>query len=366
MEKVMHEPLILVINPGSTSTKLAFYVDERCVLSEQVDHPEGDLASFPDVASQEGYRYSLVMALLRDRGIDPASLDAVSVRGGLMKPVASGVYRVSEAMVKDVRESKARWGREHASNLGPMLGMRLHKEYGMPAFTADPVTVDEMDDLARISGVPEITRKSNLHALNIKAVLRRAAAELGVGLTEKNFVVAHMGGGTSVAAVRRGRIVDVNNALLGMGPFSPLRAGALPIGDLLEIAYSGAYEKGALFKKLAHESGLMGYLGTSDVREVERRIIEGDRYASAVLDAMAYQVAKEIAAMASVLKGEVEAVLLTGGVAHSERFVGMIRERAGFVAKVIVYPGEFEMESLAEYARRSLSGEERIQEYVQD
>ncbi|HMB05317.1 MAG TPA: butyrate kinase, partial [Isosphaeraceae bacterium] len=255
------------------------------------------------------------------------------------------------------------WGREHASNLGPMLGFRLHEEYGLPVFTADPVTVDEMDGLARVSGVPEIARKSNLHALNIKAVLRRAASELGVGLADKNFVVAHMGGGTSVAAVRRGAIVDVNNALLGMGPFSPLRAGALPIGDLLEMAYSGRYEKGSLMRKLTHESGLMGYLGTSDVREVERRIDSGDEYASSVFEAMAYQVAKEIAAMASVLGGDVEAVLLTGGVANSGRFTGLVQERVGFVARVIVYPGEYEMESLAWYALRALTGEERILEY---
>jgi butyrate kinase len=357
---------ILVINPGSTSTKLAFYEGGRRVFSEKVEHPESELAPYPDVASQEDYRYSLIVAFLKEKGIDPSALDAVSVRGGLMKPVQGGVYRVNQAMVEDVKGSRARWGREHASNLGPMLGLRLNKEYGMPAFTADAVTVDEMDEVARISGVPEITRKSHLHALNVKAVVRQAASDLSVNPAEKNFVVAHVGGGISVAAVRGGRIVDVNNAVLGMGPFSPQRAGALPIGDLVDMASSMGCDTAALKDKLMKESGLIGYLGTDDAREVERRIDDGDAKAKLVYDAMAYQVAKEIAAMASVLEGSVEAVLITGGVANSERFAGMVKKRVCFAADVIVYPGEFEMDALADYAKRALSGEERILEYGED
>jgi len=354
---------ILVINPGSTSTKLAIFEGGMSVSDERIEHPEEELRRFPDIPSQAEYRLGLVEGFITSHGIDPNALDAVSARGGLMKPVRSGVYRVTEAMVYDLKASKARWGREHASNLGCIIALSLSMKYAMPAFTADPVTVDEMDDVARLSGVPEIMRKSHLHALNIKAMVRRAADEMGVEATRANFVVAHMGGGISVAAVKAGVIVDVNNALLGMGPFSPQRAGALPIGDLVEMACSGKYYKEALLEKLAKRSGLAGYLGTSDVREVERRIDAGDTDAGTALSAMAYQVSKEIAAMASVLEGRVDAVILTGGVAHSARFTGMVQGRVGFISKVIIYPGEAEMESLAYHASAALSGLEEVLVY---
>ena len=359
----MDAPRIFVINPGSTSTKLAYFEGRTPVFDERIEHPEKDIKDFGDVASQEEYRLGLIAAFLRDRGIGPARLSAVAARGGLMKPVRSGVYRVNDAMVADLKASKDRWGREHASNLGCILAKRLSDSCSIPAFTADPVTVDEMDEVARISGVPEITRKSHLHALNIKAVARRAARETGTQLTRANFVVAHVGGGVSVAAVRGGLISDVNNALLGMGPFSPSRAGALPTGDLIDMAYSGRYEKAGLESKLVKESGLMGYLGTSDVREVERRIDAGDKEAGMVFAAMAYQVAKEIAAMAAALSGNVAAVILTGGVANSARFTDMVGVRTGFIAPVLVYPGEAEMEALAYYAAAALSGEEKVLEY---
>jgi len=359
----MSRPRILVINPGSTSTKLAYYVGAGEVFSEAVEHPDADLRRFADIPAQEDYRLGMVEGFLKEKGLGGEDLDAVAARGGLMKPVKSGVFRINARMVEDLRHSRERWGREHASNLGAMIALRLAGRYGIPAFTADPVTVDEMDEVARLSGVPEIKRKSHLHALNVKAMARRAAAELGTAPDNASFVVAHLGGGTSVAAVRRGKIVDVNNALLGMGPFSPQRAGALPIGDLVELAFSGRYDKAALEKKLVKESGLAGYLGTSDVREVERRIDAGDAEAELVFDAMAYQVAKEIAAMASVLSGHVDAVVLTGGVSHSKRFTDAVIGRAGFIARVLVYPGEAEMESLAAYARAALTGEEEILDY---
>jgi len=359
----MQTPRILVINPGSTSTKLAVYDGSRLFCESRVEHTEDELAGFADIASQEGYRLRVVEAFIRDNGIDPKGIGAVAARGGLMRPVAGGVYRVDAFMVDDLKDSARRYGREHASNLGCMIAMRLHEKYGMPAFTADPVTVDEMDDVARVSGVPEITRKSHFHALNIKASARRAASELGLGLPAANFVVAHIGGGVSVAAMKGGRVVDVNNALLGMGPFSPQRAGALPVGDLVEMACSGRYEKHELMDKLVKHSGLMGYLGTSDVREVERRIATGDEEAKSVFDAMAYQVAKEIAAMAAVLSGKVDAVVLTGGVSHSVRFTDMVKDRVGFIAPLKVYPGEAEMQALAAYAAAALSGLEEVLEY---
>lgn len=359
----MVPPKILVINPGSTSTKIACFEGEAEAFSEDIKHPEDALKACKTIAAQQGLRQAAVERFMVQKGIDPAGLDAVAARGGLMKPVKSGVYRINEKMVEDLKGSKARWGREHASNLGAMIAFDLSRRHGMPAFTADPVTVDEMEEIARISGVPEITRKSHLHALNIKACLRRAAGELGLKAEDANLVVAHVGGGVSVAAVRAGRIVDVNNALLGMGPFSPSRAGALPIGDLVGLAFSGKYTKAELERKLVYDSGLKGYLGTPDVREIERRIGAGDSYAALVFCAMAYQVAKEIAAMAAVLKGDVRAVVLTGGVANSGAFVEMIRQRTGFVARLIVYPGESEMAALAAYARAALTGEEEVLTY---
>jgi butyrate kinase len=356
----------LVINPGSTSTKIALFNGDEQVFEEDVVHPEEVLRKFRDIPSQLASRMETLMDALRMRAVDISKLDAVAVRGGLMRPVRSGVYRVMEEMVRDVRGSKARWGREHASNLGVLMGLQLAKEYGIPVFTADPVTVDEMDAVARVSGVPEIKRQSLLHALNIKERIRRASRDLGLKLDETNFIAVHMGGGTTVAAVRRGRIIDVNNALLGMGPFSPQRAGALPTGDLLDMAYSGEYTKPSLQRKLVFESGLKGYLGTGDVREIEMRIEAGDEAAELALSAMAYQVSKEIGAMAAALSGEVAAIILTGGVAFSERVTKEVSGRAEFIAKVLVYPGQAEMEALAWHAQAALSGEERVLHYGQD
>ena len=362
----MASSTILVINPGSTSTKIALFTGDEKVFEEDAVHPEEVLRKFKDIPSQLAFRMETLTRALRLRAVDISKLDAVAVRGGLMRPVKSGVYRVTEEMVEDLKDSKTLWGREHASNLGALMGLQLATEYGIPAFTADPVTVDELDDIARISGVPEIERRSLLHALNIKERIRRASRDLGLKVDEANFVAVHMGGGTTVAAVRRGRIVDVNNALLGMGPFSPLRAGALPTGDLLELAYSGEYSKQRLQRKLVFESGLEGYLGTSDVREIERRIEAGDKAAELALSAMAYQVSKEIGAMAAALSGRVAAVILTGGVAFSAMVAKEISGRVDFIARVVVYPGQAEMEALAWHAAAALSGEERVLQYGRD
>ncbi|HEX9859689.1 MAG TPA: butyrate kinase, partial [Nitrospirota bacterium] len=350
-------------NPGSTSTKLAYYEGGERVSEETIEHDADDLARFPDIASQQDFRMEAVAGFMEGHGIKPGSLDAIAARGGLLRPVGSGVYRVNGQMVADLKGSRARMGREHASSLGCMLALTMSEKSGVPAFTADPVTVDELDDVARVSGVPEIERRSQMHALNIKAVVRLAAARFGLSIPETNFVVAHIGGGISVAAVMGGRIVDVNNALLGMGPFSPQRAGALPIGDLVAMAYSGKYDRRSLENKLVKEGGLMGYLGTSDTREVERRIETGDKKAGLVYDAMAYQISKEVAAMSAVLCFRVDAVLVTGGAARSDKLAGMIRERVGRIARVKVFPGEHEMDALAYYAAAALTGEEDVRVY---
>lgn len=354
---------ILVVNPGSTSTKLAYFEGDAKVFESAPGHPEEELARSGDIPSQLDFRMAAVNDFIMENGLERRGLDAVAARGGLMKPVKSGAYRINRQMVEDLKNSRARWGREHASNLGAMMALRLAEKHNVPAFTADPVTVDEMDDVARISGVPEITRKSLLHALNVKAVFRLAVRELGLDSRRADFVIAHIGGGVSVAAVRGGRIVDVNNALLGMGPFSPMRAGALPIGDLAGLALSGRYDRKGLESKLVRDSGLMGYLGTADVVEAEARIGAGDKKAELIYNAMAYQVSKEIAAMASALSGRVDGIVLTGGVANSAKFTGIIKARVGFIGRVLVYPGEQEMEALAWHARAALSGEEEVLEY---
>ena len=355
----MDAPKIFVINPGSTSTKLALYEGAAEAWAVNVPHA----AAAGGIADELPARLAVVEDALAKKGVDPRGISAIAARGGLMRPVGPGVYRVTEEMVEDLKRSQERWGVEHASSLGAMIALDLSGRYGMPAFVADPVTVDEMDEVARLSGVPEIKRTSLLHALNVRAVVKRAARELGLeSETEWDFAVAHMGGGATVAAVRGGRIVDVSGALLGMGPFSPARAGALPLCGLMGLAYSGL-TRTALEEKLTHESGLMGYTGTEDLREVERRIKEKDEAATTALAAMAYQTAKEVAAMASAAGGRVRAVILTGGTMKSELFSGMVARRVGFLARVLVYPGEAEMEALAAYALGALTGKERVREY---
>ncbi len=357
---------ILTINPGSTSTKVALYEDEDLLFAETLYHSPKELAAFPHIADQYAFRRDAILGLLERRGIALKSLDAVVGRGGILRPIPSGTYRVNEKMLYELRHPKER---EHASNLGALIADEIARRAGIPAFIVDPVCVDEFDEIARISGLPEIERRSLSHALNLKATARRAAKDLGKRYEEVNLVVAHMGGGISISPHRRGRMVDVNQALDGTGPFSPERAGGLPIGDVLRMAYSvPPYEDMHLtyeefFKKITKRSGLVAHLGTNDAREVERRIAAGDEHAKLIYEAMAYQIAKEIGAMATVLKGEVDAIVLTGGLAHSEMLVGWIKERVEWIAPVMVYPGEDEMLAMAQGALRVLRGEEEPKEY---
>jgi len=357
---------ILTINPGSTSTKVAAFDDETLIAAETLHHSPQELAAYPHIMDQYAFRRDAVLAFLEKNGIPLNSLDAVVGRGGLLRPIESGTYRVNERMLADLRTPKER---EHASNLGALIADEIAKKAGCPAFIVDPVCVDEFDDIARISGLPEIERKSLSHALNLKAAGRRAARELGKRYEETNLVIAHMGGGISVAPHRKGRQVDVNQALDGTGPFSPERAGGLPVGDVLRMAYSvPPYENIHLtyeqfFRKIVGQGGLVAHLGTNDATEVERRIAAGDEHARLVYEAMAYQIAKEIGAMATVLKGEIDAIVLTGGLAHSEMLVNWIRERVEWIAPVLVYPGEDEMLAMCQGALRVLRGEEEAREY---
>lgn len=357
---------VLTINPGSTSTKVAVYDDETPLFVETVRHSNEELAAYPRIPDQHTFRRDAVLRLLADHEVALESLDAVVGRGGILRSIESGTYRVNDKMLAELRAPKER---EHASNLGAIIAGEIACQAGVPAFIVDPVCVDEFEPLARISGLPEIERRSLSHALNLKMAARRAAQDLGRPYAEVNLVVAHMGGGISVAAHKRGRQVDVNQALDGTGPFSPERSGGLPVGDVLRMAYSvPPYDKThytyeEMFKKIAGQGGLVAHLGTNDATEVERRIANGDEHARLIYEAMAYQIAKEIGLMATVLKGEVDVIVLTGGLAYSEMLVGWIRERVDWIAPVLVYPGEDEMLAMAQGALRVLRGEEQAREY---
>jgi butyrate kinase len=283
-------------------------------------------------------------------------------RGGLVKPVEGGTYAVNQKMLDDL-QNPALWGRIHASNLGAFIANSIASELNIPAFIVDPVTVDEFEPIARISGCPEIERKSLLHALNLRYCTRMIATKRGKKVNEINQIGVHMGGGISVAAIKQGRIVDVNNAVLGMGPFSPQRAGALPIGDLLEMAFSGKYTLNEMKAMFTKTGGLIAYLGTDNGAEVEERIAAGDEKARLVFDAMIYQIAKEIGACSTVLKGNVDVIFLTGGLAYNSYLVENLKERISFIADIELIPGEKEMEALSQGAVRVLKGLEKAKLY---
>jgi butyrate kinase len=360
---------VLTINPGSTSTKVALYEDEHPLFVETIPHSAEEIAAFPHIAAQYAFRRDAVLSLLDEHGIRPDSLDAVVGRGGILKPIPSGTYRVNEKMLDELRPQPDEGlrhpkEREHASNLGAIIAEEIARRAGIPAFIVDPVCVDEFDEIARISGLPEIERRSLSHALNLKAAARRAARELGKRYEEVNLVVAHLGGGISVSPHRGGRMVDVNQALDGTGPFAPERAGGLPVGDVIRLCYSSKYTYEEMIKKIAGRGGLVAHLGTNDARQVERRIIEeGDEHARLIYQAMAYQIAKEIGLMATVLKGDMDAIVLTGGLARSEMLVAWIVERVEWIASVLIYPGEDEMLAMAQGALRVLRGEEKTRDY---
>ncbi|MEQ2128942.1 butyrate kinase [Caldanaerobacter subterraneus KAk] len=345
---------VLVINPGSTSTKVALYEDEKEIVRSDITHDVETLKNCKSVIEQLDLRLEAINKWLSENGIKVPELSAIVVRGGLIKPVQSGTYVVNDIMLEDLRKGV---GGEHPSNLGGIIGRALADPYGIPVYTLDPVAVDEMEDVARISGLPELPRKSQSHALNIKACIHRYARENNLKEEELNMIVAHMGGGISVAAIKGGRIVDVNNANQ-MGPFSPERTGSLPSMKVVEICYSGKYTFDEMKKKIVGMGGLVAHLGTNDAREVVKRIEAGDKKAKLVFEAMAYQIAKEIGRMAAVLKGDVKTIILTGGLAYSKPLIEIIIDMVGFIAPITLYPGGDEMEALRDGALRVLRGQE--------
>lgn len=352
---------ILVINPGSTSTKVSVFASEKEILKKTIQHSKFELEPFKRVWDQYEFRKRLIKELLEDNNIKPASLDAVVGRGGLFRPVVSGTYQVNEMMVEDGRNA---YGGEHASNLGCVLAFGIGWDFHIPAFIVDPPSVDEFCTIARYSGLPQFPRKSLFHSLNVKATARLAAGDLKKSLDEVNLVVAHLGGGVSVVALRKGKAIDSNNALC-TGPFTPERSGTLPMFDFAEWCFSGKNTLDEIKKRMVGGGGLVAYLGTNDCREVENRIAKGDKEAENIYDAMIYQIACEIGKRAVTLKGKIDAIVITGGLAKSEMLVGKLKEWTGFLGKILVYPGEDEMKALALGALRVLRGEEKAKVYPQ-
>jgi butyrate kinase len=351
---------LLIINPGSTSTKIAVFEDETPVFEDTIRHSSEKIAEFDSIASQYEFRKELVLKSIEEHGVELSSLSAIVARGGLVKPIESGIYEINDSLYFDL--SIGLQG-QHASNLGGLIGRKIGDELGIKSYIADPVVVDEMDEMAKITGVPELRRASLFHALNQKAVSRVVAKRIGKKYEECNFIVVHLGGGISVGAHRKGRVVDVNNALLGDGPFSPERAGTVPSGALINLCYSG-FDKKDIEKKFAGKSGMAAYLGTSNAQEVNKRIDEGDEYAAFIYEAMAYTVAKEIGAMSAVLKGDIDRIIFTGGIAYDKRIVKHLTDRIGFIAQIELVPGEEEINALVERGLQFLRGEIELKHYA--
>lgn len=347
---------VLVLNPGSTSTKMAVFADKKVLVSETIRHPAGDMARFNSLWQQYPYRLGICLSWAKEH---LKACDAVGTLGGLLRPLEGGIYHINDRLLADAR---ANLQGEHASNLGCALANEIAGNFRARAFAVDPVSVDEFEPIAYISGHPEIKRRSLAHALNIHATARRAAAEHAIPYGNSSFIIAHLGGGISVAPVRGGRIIDVNDASSD-GPFTPERTGGLPLQPFISLCFSGKYSEKELRSLVMGKGGLVAYLGTNSVEEVEKRIKSGDEAAREVLQAMVYQIAKEIGAMATVLSGRVDAIILTGGTVHSAMLVDLIEERVRFIAPVVKYPGEQEMLAIAEAVLRALSGEEQIKEY---
>lgn len=353
---------ILTVNPGSTSTKIGLFENNKPVKVETLRHQTEELAKYNSVYDQYPFRKQAILDFLKENEIDIKSIDAFAGRGGLLKPIPGGVYKVNPLMKQHLKYAK--FG-EHASNLGAILADELAKLAGnKPAFIVDPVVVDEMQEIARYSGMPENPRISVFHALNQKAVARRYADSIGKKYEELNLVIAHLGGGITVGAHKNGKVIDVNNGLSGDGPFSPERTGGVPTLKLIELCYSGKYEPETMKKKAVGKGGLVAYLRTNDAIKVEEKIKKGDKKAETIYRAMAYQVAKEIGAYHVVLHCKTDAIILTGGLAYSEMLVNWIKEMVTPLTKVVVYPGEDELLALAEGSLKALKGEIEIKEYV--
>ncbi|MBQ3790585.1 MAG: butyrate kinase [Lachnospiraceae bacterium] len=350
----------LIINPGSTSTKLGIFTDETLEMDETLRHSTEEIAQYDSIIAQKDFRKKIILDFLADKNIDVKSFDVIVGRGGMLKPIPGGTYTVTDALEHDLTIGVQG---QHASNLGGILAREIGDEIGVPSYIVDPVVVDELCDAARLSGLPEIPRVSVFHALNQKAVCRRYAAEVGRKYEELNLIGVHLGGGVSVAAHEKGRVIDVFNALDGDGAFSPERAGALPVGGLIRLCFSGKVTEKEMMKRAVGGGGFNAYLNTNDAREVMKMIDEGNQDAKLMMDAFVFQLSKNVGSMAAVLAGRVDQIIITGGIAHNQWVTDEITKRVSFIAPVTVYPGEDELLALAQGALRVMNGEEQAKIY---
>ncbi len=350
----------LIINPGSTSTKIGVFEDETLLFEETLRHSTEEIAQYASIVDQKDFRKDIILNLMKEKDFDMKSLNVIVGRGGMLKPIPGGTYAVTDDLLNDLKIGKQG---QHASNLGGILAREIGDSIGVPSYIVDPVVVDELMPMARYSGVPELPRTSIFHALNQKAIAKRYAKENGVTYDSLNLIVVHMGGGVSVGAHEKGKVIDVFNALDGDGAFSPERAGAVPSGALIKMCFSGEYTEKEVYKKIVGNGGFNAYLNTNDMREVNKIVEEGNKEAEVIREAFILQVAKDIGSMACVLSGKVDRILITGGIAYNKYVTDRLTERAGFIAPVTVYPGEDELLALAQGALRVLSGEEKAMEY---
>lgn len=351
---------ILAINPGSTSTKIALYSGESMVFIETMDHSPEELGEFSYIADQFDYRKDIILEVLKKRGCKLDELSAVVGRGGILPPVESGAYKVNKAMVDRLKNNPVV---EHASNLGALISNAIAEPLGIPAFIYDSVSVDQLEPIARISGMVGIERKSTFHALNSRAMAIKVAESMDEKYEDLNFIVAHLGGGISLSAHKKGRVVDI--IADDEGPFSPERAGRVPCIQLIDACYSGNYDKRTMHKKLRGNGGVNSYFSTNDMRVLENMVKDGNNEATLVYEAMAYQVSKGIGELSAVLCGDVDAIVITGGIAHSNKFVSLIEKRISFISPIKVMPGENEMEGLALGALRVIKNKEIAKEYIE-
>ena len=355
--------LILAINPGSTSTKIAMFENEKELFTKTLRHQTEEINQFETIAAQYPFRKDIIVQEVENAGYNISDINCVVGRGGLVKPIESGVYEVNDDLLHDLYNPVMG---EHASNLGGIIAADIVKSAsnGAKAYIADPVVVDELQEVARISGHPEFPRTSIFHALNQKAIARTYAKEIGKNYEDINLIVAHLGGGITVGAHCKGRVIDVNNALDGDGPFSPERAGGVPVAKVIDLCFSGKKTKEEIKKMLKGEGGFVAYLGTNDARVVEDKKNDGDAQSTLLWEAMAYQIGKSIGEMSAVLKGDVEAILITGGIAYDKGLIKRIEEMVGFIATVKAYPGEDEMAALATNGLRAINGEVELKTYM--
>lgn len=351
---------ILIINPGSTSTKIGVYEDETQLMEETLRHSTEEIAQYATIYDQKDFRKNVILDVLKEKDVDINDIDVVVGRGGLLKPIPGGTYETTPELLEDLKVGKQG---QHASNLGGILAKEIAAEINVPSYIVDPVVVDELADVARLSGHPLFPRISIFHALNQKAVAKRYAKEVGKNYEDLNLIVVHMGGGVSVGAHKNGKVIDVANALEGDGPFSPERSGGLPTGSLVKACFSGEYTQAEIKKMLNGNGGFNAYVGSNDMRDLLKMIDDGDKKAEAVVDAFHYQLCKEIGAMAVVLGGKVDQIILTGGIAYSAKTQEDMSKAVDWIAPITIYPGEDELLALAQGALRVMTGEEKARVY---